>query len=316
MQRARGAAPCRLVARSRRRDQVGARRDAAEARGAWPRLEGVDGILVPGGFGERGIEGKVAAAQVRPREPHPLFRAVPGHAGHVHRVRPQRAPPARRQLDRVQPEDARPDHLAHGRPAGHRGHGRHDAAGPVAVPAPAGQPRGRCVRARGPGARAASPPLGVQQPVSHARDGQGPELHRRSRPTAGWSRLPSWTARCTRGCWACSSTRSSCPGRTGRIRYSRPFLKAVSTRKRRDHKDTKTQAHRFDRRAHSCLCVDMPNTTNGGIILCLDTANGLRSSARRAPPTPSAGRCSPSSRAKSNWRPARALIPTSTSACA
>jgi len=34
-----------------------------EKRGTAPMLEGVDGILVPGGFGERGIEGKISAAR-------------------------------------------------------------------------------------------------------------------------------------------------------------------------------------------------------------------------------------------------------------
>ena len=34
-----------------------------EKRGTDPMLEGVDGILVPGGFGERGIEGKISAAR-------------------------------------------------------------------------------------------------------------------------------------------------------------------------------------------------------------------------------------------------------------
>jgi CTP synthase len=34
-----------------------------EKRGTEPLLEGVDGILVPGGFGERGIEGKISAAR-------------------------------------------------------------------------------------------------------------------------------------------------------------------------------------------------------------------------------------------------------------
>ncbi|CAD5192397.1 unnamed protein product [Musa acuminata subsp. malaccensis] len=32
-------------------------------RGAWKRLKGADGILVPGGFGDRGVEGKILAAK-------------------------------------------------------------------------------------------------------------------------------------------------------------------------------------------------------------------------------------------------------------
>ncbi len=36
--------------------------DAEQAQEAWKELEGVDGIVVPGGFGTRGVEGKIAAA--------------------------------------------------------------------------------------------------------------------------------------------------------------------------------------------------------------------------------------------------------------
>ena len=43
------------------------------------KLAGVNGILVPGGFGERGVEGKVLAAQYA-REKYPLFRYLLRHA--------------------------------------------------------------------------------------------------------------------------------------------------------------------------------------------------------------------------------------------
>ncbi len=72
--------PGRQVRAARRRLQVGdrgarARRlppRRARSRSSWStprtstpeRLEGADGILIPGGFGERGIEGKVAAARI------------------------------------------------------------------------------------------------------------------------------------------------------------------------------------------------------------------------------------------------------------
>ena len=39
------------------------------------RLRDLDGIVIPGGFGERGIEGKIAAAALRPRARHPVPRA-------------------------------------------------------------------------------------------------------------------------------------------------------------------------------------------------------------------------------------------------
>lgn len=40
---------------------------------AWNRLRGVDGILVPGGFGIRGIEGKVAAIHYAREEKIPFL---------------------------------------------------------------------------------------------------------------------------------------------------------------------------------------------------------------------------------------------------
>ena len=43
-------------------------------------LKGLGGILVPGGFGERGIEGKIQAAQYAARKQSSLFGPLPGHA--------------------------------------------------------------------------------------------------------------------------------------------------------------------------------------------------------------------------------------------
>ena len=50
----------------------------------------VDGVLVPGGFGERGIEGKIAGGALRARARRPVLRPLPRHAGRDHRVRAQR----------------------------------------------------------------------------------------------------------------------------------------------------------------------------------------------------------------------------------
>ena len=41
------------------------------------RLRDLDGIVIPGGFGERGIEGKIAAAGYAREHEHPVPRAVP-----------------------------------------------------------------------------------------------------------------------------------------------------------------------------------------------------------------------------------------------
>ena len=62
-------------------------------------LEPLHGILVPGGFGERGSEGKIASRQVRPRARNPLLRHLPRHADGLHRgargTRPGSAKPRR-----------------------------------------------------------------------------------------------------------------------------------------------------------------------------------------------------------------------------
>ena len=61
--------------------------------GAARHLGDVDAVCVPGGFGVRGIEGKVGALQVRPRAQDPDPRAVPRPAVHGDRVRPPRRRP-------------------------------------------------------------------------------------------------------------------------------------------------------------------------------------------------------------------------------
>ena len=61
-------------------------------------LRSFDGLVIPGGFGERGIEGKIAAARyaagARPAAP----RTLPGAPGHDHRGGPRPRRPRGRQL--------------------------------------------------------------------------------------------------------------------------------------------------------------------------------------------------------------------------
>ena len=63
---------------------------AATASDVRERLERADGILIPGGFGGRGIEGKIAAARVAREQRDPLPGHLPGHARRRRRVRPPR----------------------------------------------------------------------------------------------------------------------------------------------------------------------------------------------------------------------------------
>lgn len=51
------------------------------------RLSGLDGILVPGGFGSRGVEGKILAAQYARENKIPYLGAVSGAAGYDDRLR-------------------------------------------------------------------------------------------------------------------------------------------------------------------------------------------------------------------------------------
>ena len=51
-------------------------------------FKGVDGILVPGGFGDRGIEGMIRAIQYARETKIPLLRDLPGDAVRRHRICP------------------------------------------------------------------------------------------------------------------------------------------------------------------------------------------------------------------------------------
>ncbi len=89
------------------------RADRVEA--ARRRSRDMDAILVPGGFGKRGIEGKIAADPLRARERRALPRHLPRHAARDDRVRAQRVRARGREQHRV-----RPRHAASGDRADHR----------------------------------------------------------------------------------------------------------------------------------------------------------------------------------------------------
>ena len=124
------------------------RSEDIEAEGPERLLAGYDGILVPGGFGERGIEGKVDGDPLCPHEGHSVLRHLPGHAVRGDRVRPQRLQPGRRPLDRVRQELAAPRDLPARRAEDDHRQGRHDAARRPADAARTGQRRGHAATAR------------------------------------------------------------------------------------------------------------------------------------------------------------------------
>ena len=70
--------------------------DCETPEGAARELDGVDGVLVPGGFGVRGIEGKIGAVRYAREPQDPAARPVPGPAVHGHRggAQPGRASPS------------------------------------------------------------------------------------------------------------------------------------------------------------------------------------------------------------------------------
>ena len=135
--------------------------EEVEGRGAEALLGGVDGILVPGGFGMRGIEGKIEAIRFARTRNSPVLRHLPGHAVRRRRIRPRRARPRKRQQHRVRPDHRPSRDLAHGRTAVGPRARRHDAAGRVAVRADARQPGPRGLSRRSD-PRAAPPSLRAQ----------------------------------------------------------------------------------------------------------------------------------------------------------
>ena len=71
-----------------------------------PYLEGVDGILVPGGFGERGSEGKIRAATFARTRDVPYFRHLLRDANGLHRGGTELVRHSRCKLDGIWPHEA------------------------------------------------------------------------------------------------------------------------------------------------------------------------------------------------------------------
>jgi CTP synthase len=71
-----------------------------------PYLENFHAILVPGGFGERGTEGKIKAAHFAREKQDPLSGHLPGHADGGDRGRPQPGRRAERRVRGIRPRKA------------------------------------------------------------------------------------------------------------------------------------------------------------------------------------------------------------------
>ena len=99
----RGADPWRHRQQCPRQSATGStpRSSSSDDAVAW--LEGVHGILVPGGFGERGTEGKIAAVRFARERKVPFFGICFGMQMAVIEAAPQPGRPEGRRLDRVRP---------------------------------------------------------------------------------------------------------------------------------------------------------------------------------------------------------------------
>ena len=163
-----------------------------------PFLEHVNGILVPGGFGQRGAEGKNPCRAIRPRAPRALFRHLLRHADGGGRGGAQSLRHRGGELDRIRQHaraggglDDRMDERQRAAKtrAGRRSR-RHHAARRLCGGAPARQPRERNLR-RHRDLRAPPPPLrGQHQLQGPARAARHAFLrHVARRPAAGNDRI-------------------------------------------------------------------------------------------------------------------------------
>ena len=103
----RGAASTAATRAARRSRSTGSPPTTPRACSPRAASRDLDGIVIPGGFGFRGIEGKIAAAGFAREHGVPVPRAVPRPAVRGDRVRPRRVRPRRRQLERVRPAHRR-----------------------------------------------------------------------------------------------------------------------------------------------------------------------------------------------------------------
>ena len=176
------------------------------------RLRGLDAIVIPGGFGERGIEGMVAAAGYARDHGIPCLGLCLGLHVMVISVARDRAGLERansREFDSLSPHmviDLMPDQAEVTDKGGTMRLGSYQAALLAGLQGGPGLRHAR--RHRAPPA-----PLRVQQPLQGAARGGRAWSARASRPTAAWSSSSSW--RTTRTGWPPRPTPSSRAGPTG-----------------------------------------------------------------------------------------------------
>ncbi len=126
--------------------------DCGTPEGAARRLDGVDGVVIPGGFGVRGIEGKIGAVNYARTNGIPMLGLCLGLQCMVIEVARGLAGLADANSAEFEPDTTASGHRHHGRAArrgrGRAGHGRHHAARPVPGGARRGNHRPRALRQR------------------------------------------------------------------------------------------------------------------------------------------------------------------------
>ncbi len=108
--------------------------EGLETEGFESQLAGFDGILVPGRIRQARHRGYAECDSLRAREQGPLLRHLSRNADCMHRVRAQRLPAQRRQLQRIRPRHAAPCYLQAPRVDRRRRNGRNNAPGSLGLP--------------------------------------------------------------------------------------------------------------------------------------------------------------------------------------
>ena len=184
---------------------------------AAERLGSLDGILIPGGFGGRGWEGKIHAAQVAREREIPYLGICLGMHVAVSEFARNVAGLDGANSTEMDPETPHPviDLLPEQKEVSDLGGTMRLGADPIKLH--------DCTRAReiygeAVDLRAPPPPLRGQQLDPQAPGKRGPGCVRAPRPTSGWSRSSSCPI--TRSTWHRSSTLSSSPALSVRRRCS------------------------------------------------------------------------------------------------
>ena len=175
--------------------------DCKTPAGAAEQLGDVDAICVPGGFGDRGVEGKVAAITYAREKRIPLLGLCLGLQCIVIEAARNLAGIADANSTEFDPATAAPGDLDHGRAARHRRRqgrpGRHDAARAPTRPSSPRAPSS---------ARSTATSRTSRSGTATATRSTTPTA-RELEKTAGWS---SPAPRPTASWWSTSSTRATC----------------------------------------------------------------------------------------------------------